>query len=457
MSLKADLQEKRNRAAFQSKEILDRAASDGRNLTVEEEQRFDALHAELDKHDADIRRIDQQDAADKRAEESEGRKTSASGPERRESRGDGYAGNAARRLEAGRKDQDLAFRAWFLNAVGAATDEGRAAAQRVGIDLNAQKMHIRFNTQPPADLRQAKAWENGTELRAQTITTTGGGYTVPDSPMGAIETALLQFGGMRQVSSVLRTDSGSPLPIPTSNDTSNKGAILAINTQISGQDLVFGQLVLDAYKYTSKLILVPMELLQDTAININQYVGARLGERIGRILNDHFTTGTGSGEPNGVVAASTLGKTGITGQTATIIYDDLVDLEHSVDPAYRGNARWMMPDALLKVIKKLVDGNERPLWQPGLAGLAAGTPDTILGYPYTINQSMATPQASAKTLLFGDFSKYLIRDVMDIELMRLVERYADYHQVGFVAVSRHDGDLLDAGTHPIKHYIHPAA
>jgi HK97 family phage major capsid protein len=86
-----------------------------------------------------------------------------------------------------------------------------------------------------------------------------------------------------------------------------------------------------------------------------------------------------------------------------------------------------------------------------------GSPNTILGYPYTINQSMASMTASAKSVLFGDFSKYVIRDVRGFTLVRLDERYADYHQVGFLAFLRTDGDLLDAGTNPIKHYINAAA
>ena len=89
-----------------------------------------------------------------------------------------------------------------------------------------------------------------------------------------------------------------------------------------------------------------------------------------------------------------------------------------------------------------------PLWQPGMA---AGQPDTIMGYQYVINQSMTTPATAVKSILFGDFSKYIIRDCRDVTLVRLDERYADYHQVGFLAFARSDGDLLDAGTRPVKY------
>jgi HK97 family phage major capsid protein len=182
---------------------------------------------------------------------------------------------------------------------------------------------------------------------------------------------------------------------------------------------------------------------------VAEFLGSALGTRIGRITNRDFTLGTGSANPNGIVNAATLGKTGATGQQASVIYGDLVDLEHSVDPAYRAGARFMMHDQSLKVIKKLVDSQGRPLWMPGLVG---GAPDTILGYPFTINQDLATMATSAKSILFGDFSKYIIRDVAEVSVLRLDERFAEFHQVAFLAFARVDGDLLDAGTNPVKWY-----
>src|SRR3546814_11673151 len=71
--------------------------------------------------------------------------------------------------------------------------------------------------------------------------------------------------------------------------------------------------------------------------------------------------------PNGLITAATVGKTGTTGQTLTVIYDDLVDLEHSVDPAYRegGNCSFMMADGSVKTIKKIKDSQGRPIFIPG--------------------------------------------------------------------------------------------
>jgi HK97 family phage major capsid protein len=83
-------------------------------------------------------------------------------------------------------------------------------------------------------------------------------------------------------------------------------------------------------------------------------------------------------------------------------------------------------------------------------------PDTLLGYPYVINQSVATIAAGSKSVLFGQLDKYIIRDVRDVTVLRLDELFAVLGQVAFLALSRHDGDLLDAGTHPVKYLIQGA-
>lgn len=273
-----------------------------------------------------------------------------------------------------------------------------------------------------------------------------GGYTVPDEMQRSMDVALLQWGGMRQVATVLSTNSGADLPIPTNNDTANKGEIIAENTAVNEQEVTFAQLVLGSYKYSSKIVKCSVELLQDSAVNLPAFLGDALGTRIGRITNDHFTTGTGTSQPNGVVTAAA--NSGVTAATAgKLAYGEVLQLKHSVDPAYRENARFMMADAILRRMKEMADSQGRPIWLPSLI---PGEPPTFDGDPYTINQSMPTA-ATNKGLLYGDFSKYIIREVRGITLMRLDERFAELHQVGFLAFVRMDGDLLNAGTNPVKY------
>jgi len=455
-----ELREQKGRLANEADQILKAAAEDGRHdLREDEDKKFDSIHADIEKLTKQIQRMEKQQATMESLETSTGRRSDANQPEHR-------SGGTERTGRLGRATQyehNEALRAWSLAACADVqpTPEQRAVAQKCGINIDSKRLN--FQLSPVAmrmqdDGRQpdVESWNKRmTEERAAMGTTSGavGLYTVPDEMMRGLETAMLAFGGMRQVATVIRTSSGADLPIPTSDDTSNKGAILAENTAVSEVDITFEQLVLQAYKYSSKLVLVSAELLQDSSINVGAMIGEKLGERIGRITNDHFTTGTGSSQPNGIVTAGTSSSVTLTG-TATISYDNIVDLIHSVDPSYRVNGKFMFHDGMLKIIKKIKvlqysgDTVGMPLWTPGLI---ASQPDTILGYTYLINQSMTTPATAVKSILFGDLSKYIIRDTRDVTLLRLDERYAEYHQVGFLAFSRHDGDLLDAGTHPVKY------
>jgi HK97 family phage major capsid protein len=170
-------------------------------------------------------------------------------------------------------------------------------------------------------------------------------------------------------------------------------------------------------------------------------------------MNAKGTTGTGTNEQTGVVTASTLGVTAAA--VAAVTYNELLDLEHTVDPAYRnpGQARWMYNDSTLKALKKLVDSNGRPLWIAG--GVSEGVqnrrPDTLDGYEYAINQDMASLATGNKTILFGDFSKFKIRRVKQIQFIRFGERFMEKLQIGFMAYIRWDSNLIDAGTNPVKH------
>jgi HK97 family phage major capsid protein len=196
---------------------------------------------------------------------------------------------------------------------------------------------------------------------------------------------------------------------------------------------------------------------------MESFLVEQFAARLGRILNTKFTVGVGTTEPTGILTAATAGPTALgsaanTGGTETggtsIGYIDLVELEHSVDPLYRRGAKFILNDSTLRKIKEILDKYGRPLWVPGVA---AGAPDTILGYPYSINNDMPTIAVNAKTVLFGAVDRYMIRRVKQLQVLRLVERFADYGQVAFLGFARYDGNLLDAGTHPVKYLVQAAS
>ena len=285
-----------------------------------------------------------------------------------------------------------------------------------------------------------------------------GGYTVPTEVATSVADALKAYGGMRSVAEVFRTTAGNDINFPTSDGTAEVGELIGENTTATGADPSFGVVTLKTYKFSSKVVAVPFELLQDSSIDMEGFIRQRLVTRLGRVTNTYFTTGTGTAQPNGVVTAAGSGKVGTTGQTTSVIFDDLVDLVHSVDAAYRalGNCRFMMNDASLKVIRKLKDSQGRPVFLPGYDGLAGPMPDTLLGYPVTINQDIATMAANAKSILFGDFTFYKIRDAMDIQMFRFDDSaYIKLGQIGFLAWMRSGGNYVDVGG-GVKYYQNSA-
>jgi HK97 family phage major capsid protein len=152
------------------------------------------------------------------------------------------------------------------------------------------------------------------------------------------------------------------------------------------------------------------------------------------------------------VTASGQGKVGTTGQTTSVIYDDLVDVEHSIDIAYRLNAEWQMADSSLKVVRKLKDSAGAPLLVPARD---PGGRNMLLGYPVNVNPDVPAMGANAKSILFGDFSQYQVRDVEDLVVVRLVEKYGASGQVGFLAFLRSDGKLLNSSA--VKHYANSSS
>jgi len=292
-------------------------------------------------------------------------------------------------------------------------------------------------------------------LRAQGVAVdSAGGYLAPASFRQTMTETMKFFGGMASVAQTITTTTGSRLPWATNDDTGVEGAYLTENTQMPDTDLTFGGRALDAFTLGSKVIKVSFALMQDSAFDLGSFVPRKAGERIARRGNRAFTTGTGVDQPLGVTTNVTTGKTGAGGQTTSIIYDDLVDLEHSVDPAYRNErSRWMFHDLTLAKLRKLKDSTGAPLWEPSLK---AGAPDTFNGRLYTINNDMPQMAASAKSVLFGDFfAGYIIRVVAGVQVLRLTERYADYLQVGFLAFERHDGMPDDPAA--LRAYVNAAA
>jgi len=422
---------------FTRMQTLRDKANSGEGWNSEEEGQFDDLSKQYDSRTNDIAREERwlEQQAAQNADHS---------------RGDDNSGNDGRQNRGGDNNQPgptteetraLGLQAWACAASGReVSDEQRAAAENCGYRLGAPEIGLNFRT------NYAKVKK---EWRAQSTTATEGGDTIPEGFVNNLERAMLDFGGIREVSQVLRTASGNDLPWPTVDDTGNAAVIIAENTADGEQDVVTGAVTFNAYKYTSRIVRVSAELLQDSAFDFAAVLGSLLGERIGRGTAAHFATGTGTGQPRGV---SIGGNTTTAAANNAVSGDDLIDLMHAVDVAYRrsSSTRFAMNDATLASVRKLKDGQGQYLWQPSLQ---AGDPGQILGQPITVANDLADIGSTTRSVVFGDFSKYIVRDVAGMRMKRLVERYAEFDQEAFVVYSRHDGDRIQDSA--LRTLVHP--
>jgi len=413
MSKITELREKQQKLVADARALLADIKDDTAEVRVAElESQHDAAMAEYDRLEARI----------KREEALEARERDLNAADDRRPNGED------RSVQGGRHEN---------------ADEARTAAFRSYLRHGLEDM--------PAEERKIVR-----EMRAQAVgTDSKGGYLVPEGFMAELVKSLKAWGPMLDpgITRVLTTTAGNSIPWPTMDDTSNEGALIGENTPVTESEVAFFTKTLEAYKYTSGVVLVSAELLQDSAIDVEGTVRSAMAERIGRIGNRHLTVGTGSSQPNGIVTAATA-ITGVAA-AAAITFDNLIDLFHAVDPAYRDDpsARWMFNDGTLKALRKIKDAEDRYVWQP--ADVRTGAPATILEKPYSINQAVAAIGASNKSVVFGAFNRYVVRMVREFAIRRLVERYADYDQTGFIGFTRLDGELLDAAA--VKTLQHAAS
>jgi len=334
------------------------------------------------------------------------------------------------------------------SAIDKANKSGYASltdAERVAYDTDARDVKIfeKFLRGQDLNAEEQKVVGNMREKRAQSTTTTAGGYTVPEGFAGRVVELMEKVSDLTMWANIIRTDTGNTIPFPINDDTSNTGELIGENSDLSSSsaDLVFSVHNMGAYKMSSKLIKVSSELLQDNGVNLTDYLAKKLAIRVGKIANYYYTVGNGSSQPKGFL--QTRGN--VTSSTSTFTLAELALLQDSLDPIYRQGPKvaFSMNSAILSEIKALALASDKPgsVWAPSYRD---GDPDRILGKPFFFNQDMSATSATGdKIVAYGDWSKFNIRIVNDFTLKILSERYAEYDQLAFFGLMRTDSFLED--------------
>jgi len=283
-----------------------------------------------------------------------------------------------------------------------------------------------------------------------------GGYLAPDLIADQIAAAQAYIGGMVTPGVVrwIQTSTGNKIEIPVVNDTSTKGAVVAASTAMtSGSAVTYSVQDLVFYKITSHIATIANELVQDAAFDVVRHVTDILFTRLYRGLNYYFTQGTSGSHPVGI---NTLSTKGVDASKRSLDNDDLLELQYSVNRAYRTGAVYMTNDTTLGVIRRLMiattDVDERPMWNESMI---AGEPARLNGFPVIVNPDIDDIAPYDRSVFFGDFKRYWVGEALPMKLVRMDEYYKPSDQVGLAVLGRWAGNLAAiSGDAPIKHIRH---
>ena len=396
------LREKRAALIEQMQGMVAAAKAEGRNLSNEENEKFDTINNEVEELRASAIRIERTEELKKELA----------------SKADEVRDNAApAKVEA--RD---AFNAYLRKGINGLTPaEANALGEMRGTDT-------------------------------QVTTTDGlGGFLVPENWSDFISATELFKSDIEQVATVIRTANGQAFNLPSNDDTAVVAAILGEGTTATVSDMTFTNVKFDPFTYGSGLVKVSNQLISDNAFDLASFVGGQLANRLKRGINAGLTTGAGDANaPQGIVVGSSLGKTAASATAVTV--SEAMDLFYSVDASYRNapGAGWMMNSSTAKAIRILgfAQTNDFPSYVPGMS---VGEPDMLFGKPVYINEDMASIGADAKVILFGDLSQYYIHEAGGVQILRLTERFADSLSQGFIGYRRVDGNVLQSSA--IKHLV----
>ena len=263
-----------------------------------------------------------------------------------------------------------------------------------------------------------------------------GGYLVPEEYDSRLIDALTEENIIRKLGHTITTSGEHKINIAA---TKPAAAWIDEGGALTFGDATFAQINLDAHKL-HVAVKVTEELLYDNAFGLENYIIEQFGKALSNAEEDAFLNGDGVGKPLGIFAETGGGEVAITAASATAITaDEVINLVYSLKRPYRKNAKFIMNDQTIAVLRKLEDGNGAYLWQPSLQ---AGEPDRLFGYEVYTSPYVPTIAAGKPVIAFGDFSYYNIGDRGTRSFAELKELYAGNGMVGFVAKECVDGKLI---------------
>ncbi len=335
---------------------------------------------------------------------------------------------------------DLDSRAKVIETLKAdAEREIRAAESMQGFENQARPVAEVRNEKNDADAIRALARGDirSYNFEKRDVTKGSTGSPVPTSFYDQVILLARTVGPMLETSTILNTAGGENLQIPSLSAYST-GTVTSEGNEIGESDPTFNNFVtLGAFKY-SFLTQVSRELVEDAGVDILGFLATQTGNAMGYAVNNALTVGTGTTQPNGLVSRA---GSAVTGTSLNPTADNLIDLVYSIETVGRRlpGTGFQMNSASIANVRKLKDGSGQYLFTPSLS---ADARDLLLGYPIFENPAMASAASAAKPVIFGNLPSYYVRQVGGLKLDRSDDFAFSNDLITFRSTFRVDGNLI---------------
>lgn len=295
--------------------------------------------------------------------------------------------------------------------------------------------YLRKGMESGLEAAQTKALSVGTDA--------DGGYLVPENISETIVRIVNESSPLRALARVETISSDSLDVIEDAGDfgaswTTETGAVSETTTPSLGKHNIAVHEMYAQPKATQKL-------LDDSAIDVEQWVAEKVGDKFARLEATAFISGTGSGQPKGILmytAGTTWGQIEQvnSGTSAQVTADSLFRLYYKLKDDYARRATFLMNRSTVQAVRLLKEATTNQyLWQPGLT---AGTPDTLLGIPVVEAADMPVAAANSLSVAVGDFrAAYLIVDRVGFRTLR--DPFTEKPFVKFYTTRRVGGEVVN--------------
>lgn len=396
------LREKRANVREEQKALLDAAIGEKRDLTAEEQEKYDRMDADVVGMGETVRKLEQAAAEDKAVAES-------------------FAKIAAlpQTVPNGEKsDHDKALRSFLKGESG------------------------------------SRAFDIPVELRADQTTSNASGV-IPTGFYGQLWEYMIEVSSVLQLKpQILRTASGETIKLPRATAHATAGSITE-GSAIGASDPTLSSVNSTVAK-EGFLTQFTTELLTDSGVDLEGYLARQAGVALGNAVGAAAVTAAIAAASAGVTAGNGIGAVTSFGTQSTEGegFDFLIGLYYSVIAPYRnsGSCGWLMSDVTASTVRKLKSADGVYAWEPSVV---AGQPDLILGKPVYTDTNVADPAASAKSILFGDWSSLVVRLAGGFRFERSDEFAFDADMTTFRAIARHGTVSIDANA--LKSFVHAAS